>query len=224
MRWKALFTVLLIVVIISLMMTTDLGNKYAELLKFKVGDFLSGMLDFEPRGQFQMRLKSNKEALFGRTYSVVNSSFAATGICQGSLVVGNTVLTKEGLRCNVELRNLKGRFEYTVGGSIKADGSASSIIVDDHTFTPSAEDLDVSLEVIPVDGFFLSGFKQRTIETTAVTGSIERFKVDGSTKSTESLESELLTIKDFEGSIELENEELTLTGLASSVSGANFDW
>jgi hypothetical protein len=224
-NWKALLAVFIAVGILGLLFATDIGNKYAQFLGAKVGSFLSAILNIDLGGggeSFRVLLTADKNAFYGQSYEVSNSSLRASGVCQSSVTVGSTVMQIGGQRCSIEAQKAQGRFEYTASGSVRFAGTSEGLVVNDYPFLSTGKSFAVSFEVIPTDGFSLSDLSQSKIQLSSVTGSIESWK--GETRlSIDNLVSSL-TISNFIGDISLDGNTITLIGLASSVSGKDFSW
>jgi len=225
MNWKALLAVLITVGIIGLLMATDIGKNYSQLMSSTVGNFFSGILDRYMGGgeEFSILLDADKNAFYGQTYSVSNVTVSADGICQSSVTVGNTVMPLEGKLCSVEARNAKGQFEFTAGGSVKFAGVADMMVVDGYPFLPTAGSFEANFEVIPTTDFELKGLEQTKIRLNSVSGSIQGTK--GETQlSIDNLGGGRLEVSNFNGDLKLDGESMLLVGLATSVKGKDFSW
>jgi len=218
-HWKIWLTLILILGIVGLLLYTDAGKKTLSL--FKLPQFIKTAP--KPTGaQFSIILNSNKEAFYSQIYEVTNSTFAASGICRQFMEINDLVLQKVETRCSVILNSFSGKVEYTTAGSIIASGESGSIILDDSAYS-SSKPIRVDLEVIPFTSAVDSLYKQK-VSLPSVSGSITRFKEDGSVKSVTYLSSNPLEISNFAGSLKLENETAILTGMTNSVKGTDFSW
>lgn len=225
-NWKALLAVFIAVGIVGLLFATDIGNKYAQFLGSKVGSFLSAILNMNLAGNgesFRILLAADKDAFYGQSYGVTNSSLRVAGICQSSITVGNTVMQIGGQRCTVEAQKAQGKFEYTASGSIKFAGTAEGLVVNDYPFLSTGKSMDVSFEVIPQDGFSLSSFTQSSMQLSSVTGSVNSWKGD-TQLSIDNLSNSAITVSNFNGNMNSDGTSVVLVGLASSVKGKDFSW
>ena len=211
---------------------TDAGKGYLEFLRTKTGSFVSGLFsgalrlpvlggEEVPSENFQIILTTSKQAFYGQSYTTTNATFKVSGICHSNLLIGESVLHIGEKRCEIEIVDLEGTFEYTDAGSVRIDGTAGGLAINGLAITPSGQ---ISLEVIPVGTMLLDGISEERIQLTAVKGTIERLSADGSVKSTEELFGESIVIADFVGYLELEDKTITLKGLSSSVVGETFSW
>ncbi len=218
-HWKIWLTLILILGIVGLLLYTDAGKKTLSL--FKIPQFIK--TNPTPTGaQFSITLNSNKEAFYSQMYTVTNSTFVANGICRQFIEINDLVLQKGATRCSVILGGFSGKVEYTNAGSVVASGESSSIVLDDSAYS-SSKPIKVDLEVIPFTSVVDSLYKQK-ISLPSVSGTITRFKEDGSIKSVVYLSNNSLEISNFAGSLKLENETVILTGITNSVKGTDFSW
>jgi hypothetical protein len=218
-HWKIWLTLILILGIVGLLLYTDAGKKTLSL--FKIPQFIKATPT--PTGaQFSITLNSNTEAFYSQMYAVTNSTFVANGICRQFIELNDLVLQKGGTRCSIILGSLSGKVEYTNAGSVVASGESSSIVLDDSAYS-SSKPIKVDLEVIPFTSVVDSLYKQK-ISLPSVSGTITRFKEDGSIKSVVYLSNNSLEISNFAGSLKLENETAILSGIANSVKGTDFSW
>jgi hypothetical protein len=226
MNWKSLLAVFIIVAILGLLMVTDVGQKYTQYLSTRVGSFLSSVLDldfFQGGESFKVLLETDSAAFYGQSYEVSNSSMYVSGICQSSVTVGKTIMQMSGKRCTVQVNNAKGRFDYTVGGSVKLTGKAEMLTVNDYPFLSTGEPFEVSFEVIPIEDFNLAGISQNKIELDSVSGSVKGWKGD-TVLNIDNLSNDGITISKFNGDIKMEGDVILLVGLANSVKGEDFSW
>jgi len=218
-HWKIWLTLILILGIVGLLLYTDAGKKTLSL--FKLPQFIKTTP--KPTGpQFSITLNSNKEAFYSKMYTVTNSTFTANGICRQFIQINDLVLQKGETRCSVTLAGFSGKVEYTNAGSVVASGESSSIFLDDFAYS-SSKPIKVDLEVMPSTSMVDSVYQQK-ISIPSVSGSVTRFKEDGSVKSVVYLSNNSLEISNFAGSLKLENETAILSGITNSVKGTDFSW
>lgn len=218
-HWKIWLTLILVLGIVGLLLYTDAGKKTLSL--FKIPQFTK-TVPATTGPQFSITLSSNKEAFYSQMYTVTNSTFTANGICKQFIEINDLVLQKGATRCNVILGGFSGKVEYTNAGSVVASGESSSIILDDSAYS-SSKPIKIDLEVIPFTSM-VDGVSKQKISLSSVSGSITRFKEDGSVKSVVYLSNNSLEISNFAGSLGLENETAILTGMTNSVKGTDFSW
>lgn len=220
MRWKALLAVVLIVVIVGLLLTTKTGLDYFEFLRNKVGEFFSVMFRKPPGELFEIVLTTSREPFFGQSYKVTNSSFSCSGVYQ-SIRFGEHVISQKTLKkVSIELKNIKGTFEYTKEGSIRLSGQSTFIEIDDlRLSSPRAS--RVEIEIVPLD-FSLTNIDQDKITLFPVTGDIKR--VINDKLDSVSLTNEKLEINDFRGELSFREGDMMLAGSASSIVGDKFSF
>ncbi len=226
MNWKPLLAVFIIVGIIGILMLTNVGREYTQFLGTKVGNFLATMLNmdfFQSGDSFRILLETDKVAFYGQRYTLSNSSLRVSGICQSSVTVGKTIMQMAGKRCSVQVYNTQGKFDYTVGGSVKLTGTADMLTVNEYPFLSTGTPFEVGFEVIPMEDFNLMGILQGKIELTSVSGSIKGWKGE-TTLNIDNLANDELTISNFNGDIKMDGNFILLVGLATSVKGEDFSW
>lgn len=221
MRWKALLTIIIVLMIASLMIMTETGRKYTQFLREKVGAVISLVSKFgQPVGDgFEFILNTNMDAFVGQSYEVVNSSLAMSGV-YNYIKIGNQLIElKEGKRVELFVDNMKGNFEITKAGSIKIAVDSNYVEIDDLKFLGQTR---IEAEVIP-DEFTLSDLTQNKITLSSVTGSIKRF-YDGN-EGQESLDGIKMEINRLsEGQLKLSNDKVTLEGSVVSIVTNKFTW
>lgn len=230
MRWKVLLSLFVIIALVGLLLTTDVGRVYADFLRIRAGEAISGLQKYipffprQPLGQsFEIILTADKGAFYGQVYALTNSSFSASGVRKSDVRVGNVLLSKIGVECEVGVESMRGKFDYTVDGVVKLSGSSSGVVVDGVKYAPTDKDLGFEFELVPLS-MQLTGIEQDRLLLESVTGSIERLKEDGGVKSTENLYAERLEISGFVGYMKLEATTVVLRGWVNSVKGQNFSW
>lgn len=220
MRWKALLVVLIILGIVGFLLTTETGQKYAQFLKKKVGEFISVILRrTQPPGEaFRILLKTNREAFYGQSYGLANSDLSFTGI-YSSIKIGEQEITKRTeKRVSITIKEMDGLFEYAEEGSIRLSGDSSYLEIDDYIYS-SAKPFRIELEIVPLE-FSLTNLIQERITLSSVTGEIKRFydeKVD-----TVSLTEGKLEINNFNGELKLSEDGTILEGMTNLVIGEKF--
>jgi hypothetical protein len=227
-NWKALLAVFVVVAIVGMLYATDRGRNYLDMLTNRVGSFVKNFpllnLLYQPGNEFQISLTADKESFYGQTYSLDNVSLKVSGICQGAIKVGGIELQKEEKQCSLDLEDLRGQFEYSAGGVVRASGTVSSATFDGYSSTSAAGDLQISVEVIPVGEMTLAGFSQAAIELSSATGTVEQIGSEGAVESWKELKGERLSISSFVGYMSLKDSSISLEGIAGSVRGETFSW
>lgn len=228
MNWKALLAVFVVVAIVGLMYATDRGRSYLDLLTNKAGNFAKnfpflGFLN-QPEGEFQISLVVDKESFYGQSYSVENASLKVSGICQGAIKVGDIELQKGEKQCSLDLEGLKGQFEYSAGGVVRASGTVSGASFDGYSVSRTTGDLQISVEVIPLEEMELAGLGQSAIELKSATGTIEQIGKEGAVESWKELKGERVSISKFIGYMSLKGPSISLMGLVGSVKFEKSSW
>jgi len=221
MHWKALLTAVIVVVVAGLLMTTEIGKNYTEVLRTKAGDVVSLITKlWQPTGEgFIFVLTTDMESFQGQKYSITNSSVSASGI-YNYIKVGNQVINlKEGKKAVLFVDNLRGTFEITSGGSVVVTGDTNYIEIGEMTISGQTR---IEAEIVP-DGFSLTDFAQDKIILSSVTGDIKRF-YNGNTGQ-ESLDGNKIEINGFAGDLVLSSEgDVKLSGSTVSIVTNKFTW
>ena len=217
MKWKALFAVIIVLGILGALFLTDVGKRYGDFLKARVGDFIAILTRRGPGGPpFGIKLTARKESFYGQEYRIVNSSFTGSGFYQYIKVGGQVISIKSGEEVNIDLKNLDGTFEYTNEGNVKVDGDATHVEIGDLTFTPETASR-VEIEIVPFE-FSLTGIES-DISVPFVSGNIE------TDKGNAPLDNSKLDASYFSGSLVIEEDgSAVLGGTVSSVTGDNFSF
>ncbi len=235
MNLKSLIAVFVIIGIGAMLLRTESGMSYTtqalEFLKVRVGNFVAGLTGKDiwskESGHFRIVLTADKSSFAEQSFQLTNSSLTVSGVVESLLNIGSVELHKRDMSINVEIKGAKGTFEYTSVGTVKFDGTVSSIDVDDNSYTSSKGDLKVSFEIVPVS-FALDPLSQKKLVLSSATGSLVRLNEDGSIKSSEELAGEELEINKFYGVLKLEGTNTILDGTAESVKGtgtqSSFSW
>jgi len=235
MNLKTLIAVFVIVGIGVLLLRTKSGMEFAgntlDFLKVKVGNFVTGLSSSswsgEGAGGFRVLLNVVKDAFAEQSYDLDGSDLSVTGIVEGSVKIGDIDLHKERMAVELKLENAKGKFEYTVAGTVKFAGSAEMATVDGNDYTHTSGKVKVSFEMVPLK-FLLTDLAVRKVVLESATGSIARMNADNTIKSTEELSGEKIEITKFVGLLQMEGTNIRLDGLTSSVKGvgpqSSFSW
>lgn len=218
MKWKALFAAIIILGIIGLLFITDVGKKYTEFLRVRVGDFLNIISkQAKPEQVFKITLTAGKGPLYGQGYRVINSDFSGSGFYQYIKVGKQDIVIKSGKRVSIIINNFNGLFEYTSEGSIKLAGESNQIEIDDYVFS-SEKSTNIDIEIVPFS-FSLTNIEQDRISLQAISGNVKTDRGEAP------LENSKLEINFFAGELSLaEDGSITLEGTAGSVIGDKFSF
>lgn len=218
MKWKALLAITIILGILGTLFITDVGKRYADFLRIRIGDFLAILTRKGPSGPpFRMVLTTRKEPFYGQSFNIVNSSFSGSGFHRYIKVGEQVISIKSGEKVRINVRNLNGVFAYTNEGNIRLTGDSSQIEIDDFTFSSETAS-KVEIEIVPFE-FSLTGIEQDSISLLLVSGNVKTDRGDAP------LENSKLDISFFTGNLNIaEDGTAILTGMASSVSGSNFSF
>lgn len=217
-HWKLWLTLILIVGIAGLLMYTDAGRKTLNF--FKIGRFIN--INPTAAQQFSIVLNANQGAFYSQSYTMTNSSINAKGVCQGSILVGEITINRMILDCDLALNDFNGNIDYTDGGTMLFTGKVTTMRIDDDIFS-SPNGIQVKVGVIPTD-CFLQNLRSNKIALPTTTGSISKLKADGTASLVAYLNQDSLEINNFSGYLQLENGQITLMGMVSSVKSQEFSW
>jgi hypothetical protein len=215
-HWKLWISIFLVIGIMSLLFYTDAGRK--TLGFFKIGRFV----ETTPSNTqyFTMELDANEESFYSQHYDISNTTFASSGLCQQNIKINDINLNRDGVPCEIILNGLVGSFDYTQSGSVYISGKATSMKLD--TVLYSGENMKITVEIIP-NSFLLSEVSEKKIDLPSVTGKISKIK-GGSASVVGFLNANSVDISNFDGSFKLDQGQLILNGIASSVVSQEFKW
>lgn len=233
MNVKAVLAVVVVIGIGMLLMQTDSGRQYfgsgldfirTRLSGLASGAFTAGGLFGQkmPEGlAFQMSLEAPEQTFYGQNYTVTNASLSVSGVCASTIVIGNTVLHKEGAECSIEMPYANGIVQITDTGGIRFSGTAAAMTVDGtmYTMSDASGRVQTDFDVMPLD-FTLDGMAQPLISLPATKGTLQRLAADGTVKSSEALDGESVQIGGFVGFLKLDSSNIVLQGSAVAVHGA----
>jgi hypothetical protein len=205
MKWKVLLVALLILGIAGILLMSESGVSYLNLLKRKVGDFVSIVFKWVPGGkQFYISLTADKEVFYGKTYKVSNTTFEGSGKVK-ELKINNAVSPLD--QIDIKIEGMKGSFETTKQNTVKISADASSVVLNNIPIL----NLNIYLEMIP-SKFSLSQFNTDKMEFSSMSGQIKT--EEGWVKN---LNNSDVEISGFKGSLELKENQVFLEGLAKKL-------
>ncbi len=223
MKWKAVLSLLVVLMLVGVLLTTNFGKGYVDFLRKNVGQFVLPFnlpLDFFPPSgdQFSILLSSNKSPYYGLGFQTANSTFLSKAICVTDVKVNDIYISKADSKCDISLYNARGNFQLTRAGSLVISADATSISVDE---TYLSGNLKIEVEVIPLE-FLLIGVSQERLSLSAVDGEFKRFAADGTVAQANTLKNETITIYNFVGILQLKGSEIDLQGVVSAVESSTF--
>jgi hypothetical protein len=217
LNWKAILAVIVILGIVGLLYTTDMGRGYLDDIRTIMGNFIS-ILAKTPQGSgFQVEVEANKNPFYGVSYKVVNSSFEGSGVYQSMTISDLDVTLNSDKKVDVAAADFSGQFDYTSDGIVRLTGTASRVVVGDRSYS-SAKPTKISLELVPFS-FDISNLNVGKMAFSGVSGSVK------SSAGQAQLELSKLEISNFMGNMSLsEDEKVKLGGTASSIVGDRFSF
>jgi hypothetical protein len=223
MRWKGLLSVFVILGIIGLLLTTESGQQYVDLLREKLTGFFPSLSIFGEKGEpFFVILRADADNFVGQSFNVKDGSFSSFGLCQGLIWVNDVKIDKGNARCNIDADVVSGSFEFTDAGTIIGKFDSTRLTIDDASFLPS-DGLKVQFEIVAFN-FLVSGAEKGSIRFDSITGELEKLKSDGSTDQIKNLDAEPLELDGFAGNIRLDGSSITMNGLATGARGSGFSF
>jgi len=209
MNWKALVAVVVVLATLGFLAMTEQGRQYAIFLGKGLGSIVGSVFKVSPTESFNFELKLNKEDIYGQSFSLSSSDLIIYG--QGeSIKMDDKVWTLRTGEIEMEMSG-DGDFVLTVDGKARLNVNAQTLRFRDSSTSDMTK---VEAEITPV-AFSLSNIKNDKLDLASVTGMIS--KVFGSTPMTTPLTKNSLEIDNFSGSINLENQTVTLSGTATGI-------
>ncbi|MEM7821503.1 MAG: hypothetical protein QXX38_01680 [Candidatus Aenigmatarchaeota archaeon] len=218
MKWKAILAVLLLLGIFGLFFAK--GKTYIDLLSRRVGEFVDIILRKPPSGLFSFSLTTEKETFYGQKYKLHNFTFSFRGLYNSLKVDGRKIGLKEEKEIEINLKGSEGSFELMNDGNIRIECYSEYIEIDNVIFSEVNSKIEMEA---PISNFLITGIEKDEIILQPVKGSIKIFR-NNLEPSTINVEGERVEIKNFYGKLNLNNEECTLLGDASSIKGKNFSF
>lgn len=214
MRWKGLLTVFVVVLLLTTIVLTDVGRKYAGYFTNLVGSFANTILKTpEYTGKtFAVTLTTNKENFFGQTYKVQNSTFIGSGNYLYIKVDGGTETVKDTTAVDVWVGSMDGNFEYTTEGTVRLAVSTNRIIINNVERTRE-KPYNLETEIQPNE-FVLTPVSLDKISFSAIDGSLRL-----GTKTIVSIELNKanVDIYNFIGYLQLVDDTVTINGFAGKI-------
>lgn len=233
MNWKMVIAVFAVVGIAALVISsqTDLGFPSRD--SGSAGDgFLSGLFSVfstskNSTGPFYVKMVAGRTSFLGQKYDLDKVPFVATGLIEGNVKVGNVNVVPIDVEVKIDVNGADGTFEYTQEGTVKYKGNAQLVTIGDSDYVSGTKPLTLEFEMVPFN-FEIYTIKQSRITVPHVRGTIERFDLNNTVKSTEKLLGEQVTFSKFDGLLKLEGADIVMEGVTSSVKGSGatggFTW
>lgn len=219
MRWKGILAVVVILLLVGVLFTTNFGKTYGDFLRKNIGKFSLPFPFFQNTGeQFSIFLTSNKNPYYGMSFDVPNGTFISKSICVTNVKVNDLYIDKSDSQCDISLYNARGNFAITRAGSIVLSSDASSVSVSGTTLYGN---LHVEVELVPIE-FLLTGVTKDQIALSGVDGDFKRFGTDGTIAQSNLLKNETIVIYNFAGILQLKGSEMDLQGFGTAVESSTF--
>ena len=214
MQWKILIAALVVLGIFAVAAFTEPGRQYTGFLAKHLGNFISGILKSE---RFEFALKANKEAFYEQEFQLSGSKFTASGAYELVSIDGKIWELKSTKELSV---SFAGSGKVTLNKDGKLIISASTNSVDLNDFVSKSDDkMDVKIEMMP-SNFALSNIIEGEITLSSATGEIN--KMINNTFITAKFSKSNIIVSNFNGSVELVNETISLVGYATEVKSSDF--
>ena len=214
MQWKILVAALIILGVVAVMAFTEPGKQYTSFLSKYLGSFVVGILNPE---KFQFELNANKEALYGQSFPFSDSTFTASGTYETVSIDGKVWKSKASNELNVNFAG-DGKIEFTQDGKLVITASTNSVDLNDFTLTNEGN-MNVNIEIAP-SNFTLAKLVQSQIALSSTTGEVKKF-VNNTVLTADFVKSNI-AINNFNGTLQLANDTISLTGYATSITGSDF--
>lgn len=208
MNWKALVAVVVVLGILGLIALTEQGRNYAVFLGKGMGSLVGFVLKSSPGKPFSFGLSVKREAFYGQSFPLSDSSLKISG--QGSSVkIGGNVWSLDSGEVEMEMTG-KGDFAINADGNVRLSVDAKTFKLDGK----STNDVKVEAEIVPTE-FSLSGIKKDGMNITSASGTI--LKVFDSTMVTANFTKSNLWVGNFFGTIEMDTQTASMSGTATSI-------
>lgn len=215
MHWKALLAVLVVLALTSTVLFTK--PDYARLFADRISGFFSSIIKpITPEVSFQIVLTADKNSFYGQSYKISNSTLMVSGTPVQMRV--NDVLwnVKNDNRADVVV-DFDGTFGITKAGSITVSGKSRYVEINN---LGTSDQADVSIEIVPTEGFVLSSLIQNKVSLSSVNGKISR----QNPSSDLILEDASVEIEGFIGNMQLKDDKIILSGLVNAVKVKGVNW
>ncbi|MEM5772677.1 MAG: hypothetical protein QXL86_00390 [Candidatus Aenigmatarchaeota archaeon] len=213
MKWKLLGIVAVILTLLGVLLFTEQGRKYAIVLGSMtrsftnlLGNFLGSIVRTSSTQEFEFEMSTNKEAVYGQSFSFTGTRFKALGPILTLSIDGKN--WEIGEKSEVELI---GNGEVLIGSdgklSLKADASLFKL------GSLKTNEVKIEIEMIP-ENFSLTNAKVSLINMTSASGYVKKKMENIELKADFNKAS--LKIENFFGAIEFK-EEAWLSGIATNI-------
>lgn len=225
MKTKLLLAIILVSAIFALMFFTEKGRDYLLFLQENVPSAISNFLaslnilktQISPGEYFLFSLIINKNAISDYNFNAINSTIFVRE-SKGRILINQIPLT---IPKDYSLRIINSQGEIVFGDLIRANLNAEMIYINEITYGPN--NLKINFE-ISSNKFIVSGVEKGELTFQGITGELTQLAEDGSLKKLVNLANEELMIKNFFGSIRVDEKNAYLQGFATLIKGKDFEW
>ena len=227
MRWKLLLFGIVVLAIAALLLLTDVGIRFTNILREGLGGITSFFYGVSSKSSFPIILTvklENKNSFFDQEFKLTDSSFSSSGSIT-SLKVDEGKEVIPGI-ASVSLRGINGKLEIIAPGNLKISGEASYIKINDMERKRETP-YKIELEINPFDcsdcSFMVENIESN-LKFNSLTGEIKKLKSEGRVDWIKPLSNEMLEIYNFKGVLQLTNNSLVLSGMTTQIKGEGFSF
>lgn len=215
MQWKVLLTVFVVLTLISTLLFSK--PDYAKLFVDRMSGFLSNIIKPSiPEVSFQIILTADRNSFYEQSYKVYNSTLMVSGV-PIQMKVGDVQWSIKNDNIVDVIVDFDGTFEITKAGSVAVSGKSRYVEINN---VGTSNQADVSIEIVPTEGFVLGGLVQKRITLSSVKGEITRVDTGG----VQPLSDTSVDIDSFIGNMQLKDDKIILNGFVNSVKVKGVNW
>ncbi|MEM5766158.1 MAG: hypothetical protein QW423_00770 [Candidatus Aenigmatarchaeota archaeon] len=213
MKLKILAVIVVVLATTGFLLFTEQGKKYAITLGDMTrglanlaGNFVGSFIKISNKEEFIFDLESNKEAIYGQSFSFSNASFKSSCRILNLIIDGRAWEASEKVKIEME-----GRGEISIGKDGKLILKADTNLIKLDSW--KTKNVKVEMEVLP-ENFSLDNAGARLVNITSASGTVNKQMDDIKVKVDFSQAD--IKLEGFYGSIEF-GEKLRLAGIATNI-------
>jgi hypothetical protein len=218
-KFKLVLGVVLVLAIFGLLFFTGVGQPVGDFLSGQFGGVTSLFTGGNKGPAFSVNLKVNREALYGQSFKISNSTINLVGVPAYVKLDTQTLSLKESQVVNIAIHNFKGTFTVNKDGSLGIVGGTNYMEIDNFAFssdTTKTINMNVGSNSLSIDNF-----NSDKISLASATGSVDR--TTGQTIDSASFNGKL-EMNYFVGGMTLTDTTADFLGGAASVKGDTFSF
>jgi len=218
-KFKLVLGVIITLAIVGLIFFTDIGQPVGDFITGQLGSVTSLITGGNKGPAFGVNMKVNRDALYGQTFKISNSTISLTGVPSYVNLNLQTVSLKEYQVVNMVIGNFKGNVVLNKDGSLSIVGETNYVEIDNFQFTsdkPKKIDMNIGS-----NSFSIDNFNSDKIVLSSASGSVDRIvdqKIDSASFTGK------VEMDNFAGGMRLTDTTAEFLGTATSVKGDKFSF